>query len=264
MIRFVALLAALQHDPDALARYQTEVGPADFVAAEALLTGRRPRRLVTLDTLMHWAAEVAAVPDWLLAASMEVSGDRAETAALLLPPPVGEPLGLAEVVDALARATPVTAHAVMLRLWARLPAMANVVVNRLAAGSFRTAVPKPRPVPTGEVHHLYAVMVLVQPAGPEVTLALWQGGVAVPIGRMPLTLPEVPEIMAWVRGNTLGKFGPVRQVPPELVFQVAYAGLTENRRRKSGIELGAPRITAWVRDGTAGQLDDLIASHAER
>ncbi len=119
-------------------------------------------------------------------------------------------------------------------------------------------------MPTGEVRRVHAVMVLVQPAGPEVTLALWRDGLPVPIGRMALTLAEVPEIMAWVRANTLGKFGPVRQVPPDLVFEVEYQGLTENRRRKSGIELQAPRIVAWVQGGAAGDLDDLIAAHAER
>ena len=157
MIAFAAMLAALPHDPNALAIWVQRASEVDRAAADALLSGQRPRRLVGLDALLHWSAEVAGIPDWLVAASVAASGDRAETAALLLPPPTGTPPGLAEVVDALTRATKVTAHATMRDLWSRLPAPANLVLNRLASGTFRTSLPQAPLAPSGPAGSVLAV-----------------------------------------------------------------------------------------------------------
>ena len=253
MIRFAAMVGAMATDKTALARYEAGAG-GDLDAARGVLAGQRPKRLAGLDTILTWAARVAGVPDFLLAASLAVSGDRAETAALLLPAPVGPAPALAEVLARLQAATPITAHATLLDLWARLPVQANFVVNRLASGTFRSQA---RAEVVGERRVVNAVMVLVQPSGPEVTLALWRDGVPVPIARLPLTLPETPEVMAWVRANTVEKFGPVRKVPPVQVFVVEYGGVTENRRRKSGVELHGARVVAWLRDGVAGDVTEV-------
>ena len=258
MIRFAALCFSLP-DPAALARYEAEAPMADLAAAHRLLSGQRPRRIATLDQILDWSASVAGIPDFLVTACMEASGDRAETAALLLPPALGQAPMLAETLHLLALSTPLTARQTLGTLWSRLPPQANHILNRLAAGTFRSAGPKPQPDIKATPQSIRAVMTLVQPSGPEITLALWDDGKPVPIARLPLTLPETPAIMAWVRANTVERFGPVRSVAATLVFDLAFDGIAENRRRKSGVELRNPRIMAWRHDAPAETLQSLTA-----
>ena len=72
-----------------------------------------------------------------------------------------------------------------------------------------------------------------------------------------LTDAEFGAITAWVRKNTLQRFGPVRQVPPELVFELAFEGIQESPRHKSGIALRFPRMVRWRRDKPASEIDTL-------
>lgn len=261
MIRFAALCAALPRDKAALAAYQTEATAEDFAAALALLSGQRPRRIAAPGLILTWAAEATGTPDFLLSACMDVTNDRAETAALLLPPAFGPAPGLAQVIQTLTQATPLTARATLTALWPRMTPQANTLLNRLAAGSFRTTLPKLVPPTNQPPRTLRAVMILIQPAGPEITLALWQDGIPIPITRLTLTLPETPAIMAWVRNHTLEKFGPVRKVPAALVFEIDHTGTSPNNRRKCGLDLHHPRLLRWLPDATPDQADDLAALH---
>jgi len=71
---------------------------------------------------------------------------------------------------------------------------------------------------------------------------------------------EFREITAWVRKNTLQRFGPVRQVPAEHVFEIAFEGIQASPRHKSGVALRFPRMLRWRRDkpvDEANTLDDL-------
>ena len=263
MIRFAAMLARWPQDRSALDAYLDAASDADRAAAEALLSGRRPVRIAGLAAIVHWAAEGAGVPDWLMEASLAASGDKAETAALLLPDGRGEPPGLAEVVDRLNRCTRITAHATLVELWARLPPAANLVLNRLASGTFRTTLPTEAAAPTepaGPRRVVRAVMVQAQATRAEVTLALWQGNALVPIARLPLTLAETPQIMGWIRANVSERFGPVRLVPPVHLFEVGFDGLSPNPRRKCGFDLLGATITRWLPDqgSSADHLEALI------
>ncbi len=77
-----------------------------------------------------------------------------------------------------------------------------------------------------------------------------------------LTDSEFRKITAWVRKNTLQRFGPVRQVRPEHVFEIAFEGIFESPRHKSGIALRFPRMARWRHDKPvqeANSLDDLHA-----
>lgn len=77
-----------------------------------------------------------------------------------------------------------------------------------------------------------------------------------------LTDAEFREITAWVRRNTLERFGPLRRVRPEHVFEIAFEGVRESPRHKSGIALRFPRMKRWRRDkkpGEANTLADLRA-----
>jgi len=75
-----------------------------------------------------------------------------------------------------------------------------------------------------------------------------------------LTDKEFREITAWVRKNTLQRFGPVRQVTPHHVFEIAFEGIQASPRHKSGVALRFPRMLRWRHDkpmSQANTLDDL-------
>jgi DNA ligase-1 len=71
---------------DAMATYFEKTPAQDAIWAVRFLIGRKPRRMVPTRKLMAWAAELAAVPEWLFEASYDVVGDLAETITLLIPP----------------------------------------------------------------------------------------------------------------------------------------------------------------------------------
>ena len=58
------------------------------------------------------------------------------------------------------------------------------------------------------------------------------------------------------------KFGPVRTVKPELVFELAFEGLNLSKRHKSGIAVRFPRILRWRTDKPAAEADTLDSVRA--
>ncbi|HXD76767.1 MAG TPA: ATP-dependent DNA ligase [Puia sp.] len=72
-----------------------------------------------------------------------------------------------------------------------------------------------------------------------------------------LTDKELAEVDAFVRRNSLEKFGPVRTVKPELVFEIAFEGIAASNRHKSGVALRFPRINRWRRDKTSAEIDTI-------
>ncbi len=102
----------------------------------------------------------------------------------------------------------------------------------------------------------------------DFTFAVRDGDALVPFTKAysGLTDAEFREITAWVRRNTLQRFGPVRQVTPDLVFEIAFEGIQASPRHKSGIALRFPRMARWRRDKPAAEintLDDLRTLLAE-
>ncbi|QBF32437.1 ATP-dependent DNA ligase [Thalassococcus sp. S3] len=96
----------------------------------------------------------------------------------------------------------------------------------------------------------------------DFTFAVWQGNDLVPFTKAysGLTDAEFRKITSWVRKNTLQRFGPVRQVTPEHVFEIAFEGIHESPRHKSGVALRFPRMSRWREDKPvqeANSLDDL-------
>lgn len=73
---------------------------------------------------------------------------------------------------------------------------------------------------------------------------------------------EFAEITRWVQKNTLERFGPVRRVPAELVFELAFEGIQESTRHKSGIALRFPRMVRWRRDKSVSDIDSLATLRA--
>ena len=96
----------------------------------------------------------------------------------------------------------------------------------------------------------------------DFTFAVWKGNDLVPFTKAysGLTDAEFREITAWVRKNTQQRFGPVRQVTPEHVFEIAFEGIQPSPRHKSGVALRFPRMARWRKDKPlqeANTLDDL-------
>lgn len=74
-----------------------------------------------------------------------------------------------------------------------------------------------------------------------------------------LTDKELAEVDAFVKKNSLEKFGPVRTVKPELVFEIAFEGIAASARHKSGVALRFPRINRWRQDKGPADIDTLDA-----
>jgi DNA ligase-1 len=72
-----------------------------------------------------------------------------------------------------------------------------------------------------------------------------------------LTDAEIRKVDHFVRQNTLEKFGPVRTVTPQLVFELAFEGIQRSTRHKSGIAVRFPRILRWRDDKTIEDADTL-------
>ena len=72
-----------------------------------------------------------------------------------------------------------------------------------------------------------------------------------------LTDKEIKEVNGFVTRNAIEKFGPVRTVKPELVFEIAFEGISESKRHKAGLALRFPRILRWRKDKKADEINTL-------
>lgn len=78
----------------------------------------------------------------------------------------------------------------------------------------------------------------------DYTFGVWNGSNLVTVTKAysGLTNDELNQVDKWIKSNNLGKKGPVVQVPPKLVFEIAFEGIRFSSRHKSGIALRFPRI----------------------
>lgn len=72
-----------------------------------------------------------------------------------------------------------------------------------------------------------------------------------------LTDKEIQEVSKFVHKNAVEKFGPVRTVKAELVFEIAFEGINLSNRHKSGVALRFPRIVRWRKDKTVDDIDTI-------
>ncbi len=93
----------------------------------------------------------------------------------------------------------------------------------------------------------------------DFTLAVKDGEKLVPVAKAysGLTDAEIKSIDAWIKANTIERFGPVRSVKAELVFEVAFEGINLSNRHKAGVALRFPRILRWRTDKTVQEIDTL-------
>jgi len=91
------------------------------------------------------------------------------------------------------------------------------------------------------------------------TFAVKDGDQLVPFTRAysGLTDKEFAQVDAFVKRNSLEKFGPVRTVKPELVFEIAFEGIAASNRHKSGVALRFPRMSRWRKDKKPDEINTL-------
>jgi DNA ligase-1 len=115
-------------------------------------------------------------------------------------------------------------------------------------------------------HSVDAVLIYAQPGSgrraglyTDYTFGIWDGDRLVPFAKAysGLTDEEIRRVDAFVRRNTLEKFGPVRTVKPELVFELAFEGIQRSTRHKSGIAVRFPRMARWRTDKRPEEADTL-------
>ena len=73
---------------------------------------------------------------------------------------------------------------------------------------------------------------------------------------------EITALDRWIRQHTSERFGPVRAVEPEQVFELAFEGLQRSPRHKSGLAVRFPRIRRWRHDKPASEADTLASALA--
>lgn len=94
----------------------------------------------------------------------------------------------------------------------------------------------------------------------DYTFAVWgEDGKLVPFAKAysGLTDAEIGQVDYFIKRNVLEKFGPVRTVKPELVFEIGFEGINTSTRHKSGIAVRFPRILRWRKDKKAAEADTL-------
>jgi DNA ligase-1 len=93
----------------------------------------------------------------------------------------------------------------------------------------------------------------------DYTFGVWDNGQLVPVAKAysGLTDEEILEVDAFVRRNTIGRFGPVRAVAPLQVFEIAFEGVQNSARHKSGLAVRFPRMNRWRRDKKPEEADTL-------
>jgi DNA ligase-1 len=98
----------------------------------------------------------------------------------------------------------------------------------------------------------------------DYTFGAWRSNEAgedelVPVGKsyFGFTDEALTQLDRWVRNHTVDRFGPVRQVEPALVFEVAFDSVHRSTRHKSGVAMRFPRVHRIRWDKPAAEADRL-------
>jgi len=94
----------------------------------------------------------------------------------------------------------------------------------------------------------------------DYTFGCWTDeGELLPVGKayFGFTDEELKWLDRWVRGHTVQRFGPVREVEKGLVLEVAFDSIHQSTRHKSGLAMRFPRISRIRIDKPAAEADRL-------
>ena len=97
----------------------------------------------------------------------------------------------------------------------------------------------------------------------DYTFAVQDGDALVPFAKAysGLSDAEIQEVDRFIQRNTIDRYGPVRSVRPELVFEIAFEGIQKSTRHKSGVAVRFPRISRWRRDKPVNEIDTIETLH---
>ena len=98
----------------------------------------------------------------------------------------------------------------------------------------------------------------------DYTFGVWDGERLVPVAKAYSGLDdkEILQLDRWIRANTVERFGPVRSVRGEQVFELGFEAVNRSSRHKSGIAVRFPRILRWRHDKPASEADTLAQLQA--
>ncbi len=94
----------------------------------------------------------------------------------------------------------------------------------------------------------------------DFTFGAWSDeGVLLPVGKayFGFTDAELKWLDQWVRGHSINRFGPVREVAKSLVLEVAFDAIGPSSRHKSGLAMRFPRIARIRTDKPAAEADTI-------
>jgi DNA ligase-1 len=92
----------------------------------------------------------------------------------------------------------------------------------------------------------------------DYTFGCWtEQGELLPVGKayFGFTDEELKWLDRWIRGHTVERFGPVREVEKKLVLEVAFDSIHASTRHKSGLAMRFPRISRIRTDKPANEAD---------
>ena len=116
-----------------------------------------------------------------------------------------------------------------------------------------------------------AVLIAAQPgqgkrAGlfTDYTFAIRDGDAFVNIAKAysGLTDAEIDDVDRWIRNHITGRYGPIRTVTPELIFELGFEGIAASDRHKSGIALRFPRMLRQRTDKPLAEIDSVESLQA--
>jgi DNA ligase 1 len=100
----------------------------------------------------------------------------------------------------------------------------------------------------------------------DYTFGCWRadgsgGAELVPVGKayFGFTDAELRQLDKWIRDHTRNRFGPVREVEPGLVLEVAFDSIHASTRHKSGLAMRFPRVARIRWDKPAAEADHIEA-----
>jgi ATP-dependent DNA ligase len=98
----------------------------------------------------------------------------------------------------------------------------------------------------------------------DYTFGAWSGDRLVPVGKAysGFTDEELRRLDKWVRDNTTNRYGPVREVRPGLVLEIAFDSVHRSSRHKSGVAMRFPRVHRIRWDKPFREADTLAALEA--
>jgi DNA ligase-1 len=92
----------------------------------------------------------------------------------------------------------------------------------------------------------------------DYTFGCWsEEGELLPVGKayFGFTDEELKWLDRWIRGHTVQRFGPVREVEKALVLEVAFDSIHASTRHKSGLAMRFPRVSRIRTDKPAAEAD---------